>query len=286
MRMQKHFKLLDPNNDLQEDRAVEYPELFRSAADGLRDAGLYSDALIYYEALLPLPEADKSLFLHIGITYMAAKMNKQAEESLQRVIELDENDVDARTKLIELYESLEEREKAFAYLTEITNIRRTGNPQGTLEMHSQDVGMAESGDDREIEYDEAGDTFIPKPTGKNYTYKRRHYDPVEWKRQQKALAEHLRTQYYIIEHERAGMRNGNEDATDVWMSAAHDLIEDFRSYRKFYPWDKFIVDGAASGPEPTGNDISAIATRILDSTSDNIAVTCATANELQVWELR
>jgi general transcription factor 3C polypeptide 3 (transcription factor C subunit 4) len=79
------------------------------------------------------------------------------------------------------------------------------------------------------------------PTKATRAYKpRRLADPTEKQKEENARAEQLQGQYCTMLNEHEGMRSGNIRATADWMEAARDLTDDFRSFKLFYPWDKYI----------------------------------------------
>jgi general transcription factor 3C polypeptide 3 (transcription factor C subunit 4) len=36
------------------------------------------------------------------------------------------------------------------------------------------------------------------------------------------------------------IQHGRHDLITEWMAAAKDLVDEFRSFREFYPWDKYL----------------------------------------------
>jgi general transcription factor 3C polypeptide 3 (transcription factor C subunit 4) len=54
------------------------------------------------------------------------------------------------------------------------------------------------------------------------------------------VTESFRAKYQKVQELRTRMAEGDLDVEDEWMAAAGDLVQDFRSFRNFYPWDKYL----------------------------------------------
>lgn len=97
-------------------------------AQGLAVAKLHQEALIFYEPLLTLEESlSPELYLEIGRSYRALSSHGKAEDCFQNCIQLDEDHIDARVQLAEMYEELKLEEQAFLYVNEIMTLRRQKN---------------------------------------------------------------------------------------------------------------------------------------------------------------
>jgi general transcription factor 3C polypeptide 3 (transcription factor C subunit 4) len=198
----------------------------------------------------------------MGKCYLAQKLNTQAEEFFQLAIQLDENSIEARVQLAKMYEDLNEQEQAFIYVSEIMEIRRTRDSE-----QRQQSGVGGFGNNNNF--------YIPtKIMRKKYYTPRRLVDPTERQKQESLRAERLQEQFTVMQLEQSGMRTGQEGPTLAWMEAAQDLIDDFRSFKTFYPWDKYVhflgYPGAAqaqsqTGATPLDADLAAMADRLSHS---------------------
>lgn len=244
-------------------QAIDYPDLFRATADNLQDFGFHQRALTFYQALQRTGEqTDPSLYLRMGKCYLAQELNTQAEELFQLAIQLDENNIEARVQLAKMYEDLNEQEQAFIYVSEIMKIRRTRDSEQQQQPREGGLGNND-------------DFYIPtKLKRKTYYTPRRLVDPAERQRQESLRAERLQEQFSVMRLEQSSMRAGQEGPTLAWMEAAQDLIEDFRSFKTFYPWDKYVhflgYPGAAkaqvqTGATPLDVDLAAMADRLSHS---------------------
>lgn len=180
----------------------------------------------------------------MGKCYLNENRNREAEESFQQAITLDQDNIDARVQLAKLYEALNEQEQAFIYVNEIMNLRRLQNSR-KKQQKSQDITQD-------------NDTLMPTVTRtKSYYKPKRLINVEERQRQEQAASDRLQEQYSVMRLERDAMRAGDEKATLAWMEAAADLIDDFRGFKTFYPWDKYVrflgyTVGPARGQPQTG----------------------------------
>jgi general transcription factor 3C polypeptide 3 (transcription factor C subunit 4) len=267
---QAHLRWLEPENLSDGGKVIDYPDLFREAGDCLQEFGFHQQALTFYEALHRLRvQTDPSLFLQMGKCYLSQKLNTQAEEFFQAAIHLDENNIDARVQLAKMYEDLNEQEQAFIYVSEIMKIRRARD----LEQRND-----------------------ASKTMRNTHYNtQRLVDPAERQRQESLRAERLQEQYTVMRLEQSGMRARREGPTLAWMEAAQDLIEDFRSFKTFYPWDKYVhflgYTGSAqaqahTGATPLDADLAAMADRLSHSILPYLLHLQTSTDRSRTWSKR
>jgi general transcription factor 3C polypeptide 3 (transcription factor C subunit 4) len=193
----------------------------------------------------------------MGKCYLAQKLNTQAEEWFHLAIQLDENNIEARVQLAKLYEDLNEQEQAFIYVSEIMKIRR----------------MRDSGRVKVGAFSNNDDFYIPTNLKPKTQYApRRLVDPLEREKQESLKAGHLQEQFAVMRLEQSGMRAGQKGPTVAWMEAAQDLIEDFRGFKTFYPWEKYVhflgyagVGQPQTGATPLDAELVAMADRLSHS---------------------
>lgn len=250
---------LDPENQSQNNLVVEFEDLFYESADSLQTAGLYKEALVFYKAL-QRDDGDASLLLKMGGCYLQIKQNRQAEDCFQTAIQVDDSNVEARILLAKLYEDLDEQEHAFVYINEIMNLRKQTKKQKPRQRKDDSASVENK--------------LFPKSASKSYYKPKRVVDPAERQRQEDSKSERLQEQYNIMRQERDEMRAGNHGASQAWMDAADELVTDFRGFKSFYPWDKYIrfLGYTGKGQQETGApaldvDIAAMADRISSSKS-------------------
>lgn len=69
---------------------------------------------------------------------------------------------------------------------------------------------------------------------------KRLVDPARRRQEEVERARRLSTQFVHVQELKARIRDGDESVVPAWMAAAQELIDDFRSYRKFYSWDNYL----------------------------------------------
>ncbi len=246
-----HLSWLDPRNLSGNDRVLDYPDLFRECGDGLLGAGLYDQALEFYLALTSTDyQLDASLHLQIGKCQLRQNQMSEAKASFLTSIQLDDANVEARVQLAKLHEILNEKEEAFVYLNEVMKLKRAENRQHD----NYRRGEVDS---------PTGHTFMPARTTPrpNYTTSRL-MSKEEQAREEVLKNERVQELYKIMCLEQDGMRSGDYDCSRRWMEAAGTVIDDFRSVKDFYPWDKYVHFLGYS--RPTGPGQSSAGTELLD----------------------
>lgn len=196
----------------------------------------------FYQPLQQLPnEVDAYLLLQIGRCYLQSSDDVKAGELFKAAIELSPSNVDARMELAKMYERIHQPERAFNYVTEIIqlkNVVRHESNRQTLEIKPKSRGSKAKSSDQPapIKAKKERTNRAPKPSG-------------SWVDREDLIqtAEYLQTQYQHLNSEYDGMKAGNLEAALLWMNAAKALTDDFRSFKPFYPWDKFVKFVGYSG---------------------------------------
>ncbi len=186
---------------------------------------LYKDALDFYQNSKDLAEeVDASLLLQMGSCFLHLENCQEAEKCLQGAVQLDKEDLDAHIQLARMYERMGRPEQAFSHLNEVMLLRRRQDPS----ISRGQPGKPHGGD-------------AEKTSTKAYT-RRRYRSKQQTKKHltQASEAEHLQSQYFILENESKAMRSGDAASIESWMDAAKDLTDDFRGFKKFFPLDKYI----------------------------------------------
>jgi general transcription factor 3C polypeptide 3 (transcription factor C subunit 4) len=266
--VQRHIYMLKPSDRSEENQALEYSDLYLQVAPKLLEAGLYQDALAFYQSLKRHPSlVTPLLYIEMGKCFQGSGLGFKAEDCFQMAIQMDDDNVEARMELAKMYEHLGEQEQAFIYVNEVMSIKRS---QNTRYRPGRKLGRKQDRIDGPQEgSNETKSDLSMMPTRIPRTYKpRRLADPAEKLKDETARAEQLQSQYYIMRKEHQGMRNGDGRATNDWMDAARDLTDDFRSFKLFYPWDKYVkflgyTGGTRALAEtPLDSDLTAMAERL------------------------
>lgn len=69
---------------------------------------------------------------------------------------------------------------------------------------------------------------------------KRLVNPDKRRQEEQTHAIRLSQQYQAVGDLRQQIRSGREDLMDSWMQSSRELIDDFRSLKKFYSWDKYL----------------------------------------------
>jgi general transcription factor 3C polypeptide 3 (transcription factor C subunit 4) len=167
--------------------------------------------------------------VQIGKCCIAIKMNKEAEVYFQTALEIDERNIPALMELARLYEEMNEHEEAYKVVRKILAIQEgyTERPSRRVRSFKKRKQIQESSPKLKRAY-------------KTRSRPRRLADPEERRREEASIAGHLQDQFATVLKEREQMREGDSDSTMLWMEAAEDLIDDFRGFKLFYPWENYM----------------------------------------------
>lgn len=248
----------------EQSKATEYSDLYLQVARKFLELDLFQHALTFYQALKRHPSlVTPSLYVEMGKCFHGSRLDFKAEDCFQMAIQIDQVNIDARMGLANLYEQMGEQEQAFIYVNEVMSIKRAQNQTVRLRPGPKPGS-------KRLKFSD----LVPKPelpampTGRRAYKPLRLADPVEKLKEEVARAEQLQSQYYAMRVELQGMRDGDAKSKSAWMEAARDLTDDFRSFKTFYPWDKYVKflgysDGTRAMAEtPLDTDLTEMADRL------------------------
>ncbi|KAK0125220.1 transcription factor TFIIIC subunit tfc4 [Cadophora gregata f. sp. sojae] len=265
-----HFSYLDPHDERGQQRVVEYPQLFREVADSLFEATYYEEALVFYKPLRQVPEiVDTKMLNSMGKCAHELGSLSEAEE-YHLAAALDADDVESRSALARIYDALGDKQSAFNMINEIVLLNRNTAllPEG---FRRQNPKLPTSETIRALEESGAESFLQPAVVRKTKGRKKPEDSSVKdrWGYGYAILkAQRLQEEFKTAEKNRDLMRAGDPGATAKWMEATEELINDFKRFKAFYPWEKYVrftgyskanfVEGYASLTE----DLSAMAERL------------------------
>lgn len=217
-------------------KLFDYADLFREAADALRVAGLYNEALKYYEPLREVEDyVDSSYFTNLAFCYREVGFRAEAEECYQKVMDHGSDGVDLRPQLIAMCREYGPSDRCTRILEQLSlaAAHRTDHPE--------DIGSAR-GVDAAACPSTCSSTMLAsrsKPISKISA------EEKSKRLQQQQQREHDRDSrlyghFLRLERSAGNARLGNAHARAEWMAAAKHLIQDFRSNSIFYPTDKYM----------------------------------------------
>lgn len=240
---------------------VDYSDLFRDVADGLFGAKLFETAIVFYTVLQDrLDQEDVSISLQLGQCYLKTEQEASAEECFHRAAQIDGDNVDARMHLAKIYERQGDQEQAFVYVNEVMAIQRRDAPPARAPRRRG----RKAGQPKVIVHRAAK----PRPL----RIQQRATDAEARRQQEEAHSKRLQQKYAIMRAEHSNMLAGHESSMVAWMEAAKEMIDDFRGFRAFFPWDKYVRfmgyssrAKADTGAEPVDNDVATMAERLSKS---------------------
>ena len=191
-------------------------------------------------------DPDAAILLLQGRCYLASGQQSAAEECFLHAIRVDPYDIESRVELANLYEQASEGEEALILAAEALALRSARHqPRDESEPHQQRRRPARALDrKRARETEDVDETAIPHAqrgpvVPRRYRPKRlgalseRHED-------EQAHAVKLSRQYQAVRELRSQIKEGRHDLVDDWMQSSRELVDDFRSLKQFYSWDKYL----------------------------------------------
>ena len=243
----------DPSSELTKEFAADFPDLVFDIAEALAFCENPSSAIRYYELLRDLPGGnDAAISLQLGRCYIMKGEPAIAEEHLLAAIDADEDNIEARIELANMYEKAREEEEALILAAEAMALR---------EARGQDAG-----DGYDVANQQSGST-VPQdnrlPRRRDALHQRgqaklrlnhdavksiipRRYRPKRLanadkrRKDEQARALKLTEQYEVVRRLRQQINDGREDLLPAWMASSKELVDDFRSLKKFYTWEKYL----------------------------------------------
>ncbi|KAI1457091.1 TPR-like protein [Annulohypoxylon moriforme] len=276
----RHLEFIDPDQPSGPEILSECPHLLLEGASALYEAGRLQMALRFYEPLREPDLLDTESLVRAGRCYLNIGDKRQAEECFTAAIDQDEINseacIDARYELAKMYEAAREEKEAFILVNEAIRLQEVRDQarEEALEAE-QDVG--EDNDDDQGD----GDLALPEhplvPTTKKEVApkpkrakrppkpKIEKAKPVPKERKPKAppkpasrrrkvfarteelqleekkRATELAEAWQVVHECRTTSGTDAKGPSDTFMSAAQELVNDFRSYKEFYTWDKYLA---------------------------------------------
>ena len=258
----KHLEWLDSGEDHTRDFVNDFPFPVYEVATELARCGRQALAVRYYELLRALPgEPDPATLLRLGQCYLALGEQPVAEECFLAAIDADEDNIDARIELANIYEKAREDEEALILAAEAMALREARGQPSTGELGAEGSSGAaqavESGrgsaQRRKPRAQVNGRPTRPRD-GPTKPVIPRRYRPKRLagadKRLQdeQARAVKLSHQYEAVRDLKRQILAGHDELIPAWMATSKELVDDFRSLKRFYSWDKYLHFLGSKGP--------------------------------------
>ncbi|GAB1320430.1 transcription factor TFIIIC subunit tfc4 [Madurella fahalii] len=235
-----HLQLLDP---ARAEGFMDFPDCLKDIAVALLDRDRADEAIRYLELYRHIATTtgdvvlDADFLVCQGRYHMAFGEKAAAEECFIAAIEEDEDHIEARVQLANMYEGEAEqegREEAFLLVREAMNLearRGDGTAPGTRRRRGP-YGPRKPREKKPRK---------PRDPNKKSKYVPRRLINAEKRRQQDLeMTAEAAKNFQLMKELEGRAVDGDEQAKTSWMRAAKDLVDDFRSYKQFYPWEKYI----------------------------------------------
>lgn len=238
------------DGQIVEDTTLEdSPFIIKELANQLVENRRINDALEFYEFYERITgELDSDLLVQKGRCYLQMEDQQGAEDYFIKAIEADDDNIDARYELAQMYEAHQEEEEAFLLVNEAIQLAQVQQQED--EQDEEYNGKEEEKEDpaatkarqrrrirRKIQREKKKGE---KPKRVKRQHVRRMAGRANREKYEEKVTESFRGKYQKVLELRERMATGDVAAEDEWMAAAQDLVEDFRSFKEFYPWDKYL----------------------------------------------
>ncbi|KAK3322285.1 hypothetical protein B0H66DRAFT_197503 [Apodospora peruviana] len=257
-----HLRLLDPTTETAVDDFMDFPDCLKDIGNALLEGEKADQALLYFQLYRRIADAadgdivvDADVLVSQGRCHIALGDKAAAEECFIAAIEADEDNIDARVQLANMYEGEQQqegREEAFLLVREAMNLEAKKQNETAPGKRRGPYKPRKPRDPNKPKKERP-----PKPPGER-RLPRRLINAEKRKQQDIEMTEVASKNYQVMQELRDQVySSGSDEQTKAaWMRAAKGLVDDFRSYKQFYPWEKYIkylgyggnVQGQASLP--------------------------------------
>lgn len=193
--------------------------------------GNHNESLRFYEPLQQLSDyTDASFFMDMAECYKALGLSAETEDCYQTVIHNDNTNIEARVQLAKIYEELGMSERAVVYINEVIAMGREEVASKASKKSRRPKATGSTVQEHLASTTIASELVRQQP----------HSSTSLTEEREKVEAESFHMLYSQLEALSEGLRLGDEQATTGWMKLAGILIQDFRSNRVFFPFDRSV----------------------------------------------
>lgn len=219
------------------------PFVIKELADQLFENHRTTEALNFYNFYVRLIGTfDSETLVQLGKCYLEMQDKATAEEMFIKAIEEEDENIDARYELARMYEIAQEHQEAFLLANEALQLQhdqRLEDEDG--EYQDEEPAVTKERKKRNFRKKYKSDkTRAERPKRVRRQYVRHMATKAKREMYEHTVTESFRKKYQTAQELREKMAIGNKEAEDEWMAAAQDLVDDFRSFKEFYPWDKYM----------------------------------------------
>ncbi|KAJ9154733.1 Transcription factor tau subunit sfc4 [Pleurostoma richardsiae] len=237
----RHLTWLLPEDPATLEFFADTPFVIKDVATGLFESRHIPMSLSYCDLCSKvLFEPDPEVLVTQGKCYLELGDESAAEDCFLSAIELDDHNVAARYQLAQLYERAQEKDEAFILINEAMELERQA--EEGAEDDAQTEGGQRAARPRKPRAPRPKRPRVPRPPSarKPRTRVRRLGTAAKRREYEEAVTANFKEKYSLVRELRSRVASGDKNAMQQWMAAAKDLVDDFRSFREFYPWDKYL----------------------------------------------
>ncbi|KAM7196003.1 hypothetical protein V8F20_007197 [Naviculisporaceae sp. PSN 640] len=242
-----HLGMLDPSKENAVEEFMDFPDCLKDIGNSLLegDNPRPERAMAYFNLFREIANItgditiDADFLVSQGRCHLAMGDKLAAEECFIAAIETEEDNIEARVQLANMYEgeqAQEGKEEAFLLVREALNLEVKQGPDGKIRKIRKPRKPYGPRKPREKKPDD------PNAPKRKSTYIPRRLINAEKRKQQDLEMTEVATKNYatLMELKDKVVAGADEQTQATWMAAARDLVDDFRSYKEFYPWEKYI----------------------------------------------
>jgi general transcription factor 3C polypeptide 3 (transcription factor C subunit 4) len=215
------------------------PFVIKDLANELHEARRITTALEFYDLYRRLTgEPDAEILVQQGKCHLEMEDQATAEECFIAAIEIDDDNIEARYELAQMYETNQEQEEAFLLVNEALQLERD------QKRDARNNGEPDEGDQAKMSKKRVRQKVLrdraARPKRARRVYIRRMANKAQREKYEESVTNNFKEKYQRVLDLRELLKSGNKAAEEEWMAAAQDLVDDFRSFKEFYPWDKYL----------------------------------------------
>ncbi|KAL4989488.1 hypothetical protein BDW68DRAFT_67210 [Aspergillus falconensis] len=247
-----HFKWLKPEDTSEGSLLYDYGDLFREAADALKDADMFEDALRFYRPIQKTEYADVSFFMAMGDCFRSLGELEDAENCYLTVAEHDSSNIESRVQLAKLYEGIGMTEQALKYVNDAVLL---GRQEHRSNRRRKDTRLEELA--REFKSADIAAESEPQPSA----------DPTTMlgSKGEAERTENVQFLFKKLMQLEPKLQVGDAEATEDWLDIADALLREFRSNRIFYPLQRnviFLGYSSKAGKDALMDELQEMANRL------------------------
>jgi general transcription factor 3C polypeptide 3 (transcription factor C subunit 4) len=220
---------LTANEDIE---VADYVDLYREAADALREAGYHSEALQFYEPLRDVMDIlDSGFYFDIAICYQALGRVSDVRSAIRSIRQSDRT-ADAHIGLAKLYQSQGKLDLMWRLIRELRKMGKTDIVRNAGLPTTRPSSLTARDEGPQIP------SSLFRRLRKDPNQRKIPKKPIERAKEEHVQDIVVRAMFDDMQPLQLAADASDTEATMEWLSLASELFEVFRSQRAFFPRDK------------------------------------------------